>query len=243
MGGNGVLSSRTGFSGCRALESSAGVWQRCCAAKMGRRMPAVACRKETGTWYVWKKERSFCFSSALQVSLWSVQSSQLLISLLDPFPSICDCVMWWLCKWSYSLMFCAEKCCENGRAGDWGTKVCACNMKLDMSRGEVALGFCTSILWGTKCHHLQFIFFAVIKALSMPVMQNRKHKENVFSSAIILACLCVYESFLLHLEGWDAELFSKEVSKVHPHSSQQLAWQKGYSKWLALFPSILPLET
>lgn len=86
-------------------------------------------------------------------------------------------------------------------------------------------------------------FFAVIKALSMPVMQNRKHKENVFSSAIILACLCVYESFLLHLEGWDAELFSKEVSKVHPHSSQQLAWQKGYSKWLALFPSILPLET
>lgn len=68
-------------------------------------------------------------------------------------------------------------------------------------QGEVALGFCTSILWVTKCHHLQFNFFAVIKALSMPVMQNRKHKENVFSSAIILACLCVYESFLLHLEG------------------------------------------
>lgn len=42
------------------------------AGKVGRRIPAVVSRKETGTWCVWKEKRSFCFASALQVSLWSV---------------------------------------------------------------------------------------------------------------------------------------------------------------------------
>lgn len=73
MGGNLVLRSRTRFSGGRALERSASVWLRCCAGKVGRkRIPAVVFRKETGTWCVWKEERSFYFVSALQVSLWSV---------------------------------------------------------------------------------------------------------------------------------------------------------------------------
>lgn len=35
MGGNLVLRSRTRFTGCRALERSANVWQRCCAGKVG----------------------------------------------------------------------------------------------------------------------------------------------------------------------------------------------------------------
>lgn len=47
--------------------------------------------------------------------------------------------------------------------------------------------------------------FAVIKAPEH--VCNRKQKENVFSWAIIYPCLCAYESFFLHLDGWDAELF------------------------------------
>lgn len=157
---------------------------------------------------------------------------------LGSFPQICDGV---ICQWSYSAVcvLCREMLWE------WesrGMRHMRCVHATWPERSSTGVLYKRSLGHEVSLTSVQF-FFAVIKTLSMPVMQNRKHKENVFSSAIILACLCVYESFLLHLEGWDAELFSKEVSKVHPHSSQQLAWQKGYSKWLALFPSILPLET
>lgn len=37
------------FTGHRALERSASVWQRCCAGEVGRRIRAVAPMKETGT--------------------------------------------------------------------------------------------------------------------------------------------------------------------------------------------------
>lgn len=159
------------------------------------------------------------------------------LSLLDPFPKF---VMVWYVRGVILLcVLCREMLWE------WesrGMRHMRCVHATWPERSSTGVLYKHSLGHEVSLTSVQF-FFAVIKTLSMPVMQNRKHKENVFSSAIILACLCVYESFLLHLEGWDAELFSKEISKVHPHSSQQLAWQKGYSKWLALFPSILPLET
>lgn len=36
------------FTGCRVLERSVSVWQRCCAGEVGRRIPEVASKKKMG---------------------------------------------------------------------------------------------------------------------------------------------------------------------------------------------------
>lgn len=104
----------------------------------------------------------FCITSQSLVSLEHLTPDPSLglfpLYLSDSFPCICHCMMWWLCKWSYYVMFCAEKCCENEKAGEWGMWGVCVQHEAWQGEWEVALGFCTCIPWGTKCHHLQFNF-------------------------------------------------------------------------------------
>lgn len=50
---------------------------------------------------------------------------------------------------------------------------------------EVFWGFCACILLGRKCLLSEIQFLLLLRPLNMSATQNRKQKENVFSSVIL----------------------------------------------------------